>query len=139
MTKLSYNTKWWFEDQENNGEANWIKLSKNKPWYKCITKRKVLQDPYAAVYYQDHGTPEEMLQCITGYYQELNYRVVTKRSMRTGYLIYDCFAVLPYIGQWGRGWILAIPRAGSTVTAIYILVDPLIEGGNRNAIADKYK
>ena len=132
---MSYNSKWWLCEQEIRGQRNWDKPAKEMCWYRCITKNKLTEDPLSGLYYDDHGTAQETLEEIIQYYRKLGYDIRIKVSTRTGFLPKDAFGVIPYLGQWGKGWIIATSKEASTVCATYIL----ISGGDPDGIADYYQ
>ena len=134
---LSYNTNWWHYEQEANGAANWEIPSKQRCWYGIITKNKLEQDELCGLYYIEHGTAQEMQEAIMGYYLDMGYAIRLRRRCHNGYLPADCFGVLPYLGQWGKGWIVATHDSRSTVSITYIILLP--KGGNSNALADYYE
>ena len=121
---LSYNSNWWKSEQEIRGADNWEDLSKNKPWYRSITKNNLAVDDQAGIYYQEFGTSADMVQQIWEYYISLGYEVEHKIASHCGYLPQPSFSVMPYNGQWGKGWIVAehdiINR--STVAIHYLLI-----------------
>lgn len=131
---LSYNTNWWHYQQEAIGADNWDMASIKKSWYNCVTKNTIKEDDAAALYYQEFGTSQEMLQEIINYYGHIGYEVFIKTRSRNGYLAMDCFAVLPYSGQWGKGWIIASQRNKTTVDLTYILIGT--RGGSPDGIAN---
>lgn len=126
---LSYNCNCWRLEQESKGSVNWMDLSKTKKWYKVTTKNHLADDFFSGLYDNEYGTAAEMLEYITEYYESLGYQVENwKKSKRCGYLIYDCYGVAPYSGQWGSGWIVITPLTASTVCWNYII----IKGGQRH-------
>lgn len=131
---LQYNSRWWMNEQEPKGHINWIDMSKNRPWYKCLTQKTVFADPLGGVYYTDNGGAQGVFEDMFRYYVQRGYEVCIKVSTRTGYLRADTFAIVPYLGQWGRGWIIATHKEGSTVTATYILIN----GGDPDGIQAAY-
>lgn len=119
----NYNNNFWLQEQEKKGAVNWFDLSKTKKWYKVTTKSKLADDFFSGLYYNEHGTAAEMLEFITDYYEALGYRVENwKKSKRCGYLISDCFGVVPYSGQWGSGWIVITHLDATTVCWNYIII-----------------
>lgn len=133
---LSYNSRIWLKEQESSGAANWEAFSKVKPWYPCITKNKVQEDDLSRWFYIEHGTSTDVLNTIMTYYLSLGYDIDLKMSGRAGYIPRDSFAVMPYSGQWGRGWIIATSKTNSLVTVTYVL---LRKGGSGNGIANYYQ
>lgn len=133
---MSYNSKIWLKEQESSGAANWEELSKSKPWYPCITKNNVQKDDLSRWFYIEHGTSADVFNTIMSYYLSLGYDIDLKMSGRAGYISRDSFAVMPYSGQWGRGWIIATSKTNSLVTATYVL---LRKGGSGNGIANYYQ
>lgn len=133
---LSYNSKIWLQEQESSGAANWEELSKVKPWYPCVTKNKVQEDNLSRWFYIEHGTSADVLNTMMTDYISLGYDIRLKMSVRAGYIPKDAFAVMPYSGQWGRGWIIATNNSSSQVTATYVI---LCKGGSGNGIADYYQ
>lgn len=133
---MSYNSKVWLQEQESSGAANWDELSTVKPWYPCITKNKVQEDDLSRWFYIEHGTSADVLNTMMTQYISLGYDIDLKMSARAGYIAKDAFAVMPYSGQWGRGWIIATGKTNSQVTATYVL---LRKGGSGNGIANHYK
>ena len=131
---MLYNSKWWFNEQEPRGGKNWLEMSKKKPWYNCLTKKTVYSDPLGGVYYDDNGGAQGVFEDICRYYVRQGYEIYIKVATRTGYLTPDTFAIVPYLGQWGRGWLIATHKAGSSVTATYII----ISGGDPDGIAASY-
>ena len=131
---MSYNTNWWHYQQEAIGSDNWEEPSIKKSWYGCVTKKTISQDDAAVLYFQEFGTIQEMLQEIVNYYGHIGYEVFVKTRSRNGYLAMDTFAVMPYSGQWGRGWIIASQRDKTTVELTYILIGT--KGGMPDVIAD---
>ena len=138
--RLSYNSNWWEKEQENRGADNWDDLSKNKPWYRCITKTNVSVDDLAGVYYQEFGTSGDMVQEIWSYYISLGYEVEHKVASHCGYLPQPVYTVMPYNGQWGKGWIIAEHdiSSRSTVTIHYILIKRGVGSDGKQA-ADNYQ
>ena len=134
---MSYNTNWWHYEQQARGSDSWDLPSIKKSWYGCITKNTVKADDAAEVYYIEFGTEQEMLQEIINFYGRIGYEVFVKVRSRNGYLSPDCFAVIPYSGQWGRGWILAGNRDKNTVNITYVLIGT--RGGNPDGLADYYE
>ena len=134
---LSYNTNWWHYHQESAGSDNWDIPSNKKEWYACITKKTVEADEMAALYYIEFGTSLEMLEEISTYYCSIGYQMHLRQKGRNGYLPKDCFAVLPYSGQWGKGWIIATHKDSVTVTILYALIEN--KGGTPDGIADYYE
>lgn len=121
---LSYNSNWWQKEQEIRGADNWEDLSKNKPWYRSITKNNLAVDDQSGIYYQEFGTSADMIQQIWSFYLALGYEVEHRVSSHCGYLPQSCFSVMPYNGQWGKGWLVACHdiSSRSTVSLHYLLI-----------------
>lgn len=118
-----YNNSWWRDEQLPRKDENWEAPSKGKPWYGCMTKNKIAQDPLSGFYYIEHGTGKDMILYVSNYYKYHGYSVELRQTTRTGYMQPDSFAVLPYLGQWGKGWIIAEGTpAKSYVDVTYILL-----------------
>ena len=121
---LSYNSNWWQKEQEIRGADNWEDLSRNKPWYRSITKNNLAVDDQSGIYYQEFGTSADMIQQIWSFYLALGYEVEHRVSSHCGYLPQPCFSVMPYNGQWGKGWLVACHdiSSRSTVALHYLLI-----------------
>ena len=137
---MSYNSNWWKNEQEIRGADNWEDLSKNKPWCRSITKNNLAVDDQSGIYYQEFGTSGDMVQQIWGYYISLGYEVDHKIASHCGYLPQPCFSVMPYNGQWGKGWIVAEHdiSSRSTVTIHYILIKRGV-GSDGQQASDNYQ
>ena len=133
---MSYNSKIWLQEQESSGAANFEEFSKTKSWYLCCTKNKVLEDDLSRWYYIENCTSVDVMNTIMTEYISLGYDIVIKMSSRAGYIPRDAFAVMPYSGQWGKGWIVATNKTSSQVAVTYLLI---YKGGSGNGIADNYK
>ena len=118
----NYNFRWWLQEQLSKGEENWQLPTKEKKWYKCITKNTVSWDKLSGIYYNENGGSDSVRHSIIDYYEMHNYMVDIRESVRAGYLVKSCFAIMPYLGQWGRGWIMATHKYQSYVTIYYILI-----------------
>lgn len=86
-----------------------------EPWKSAITEKTV---------YASGGfiTPLDKL--------ETDVKIVESRfphkreSSRSGYLKPDVYALIPYHGRFGDGYIIALPRSTSSVRVIYFLDRP---------------
>lgn len=132
---MSYNYDWWKSEQESRGIKNWQRMSKGAEWYTCLTKHKAAQDPLSGVYYYEYGEPEELVNLMVHYYVNMGYDVYTRECSRAGFLQSDTFVIVPYLGQWGRGWIIAKHKSASSVHIWYVLP----AGGDPDGIADNHQ
>lgn len=120
---MSYNSDYWQVSQAGR-ESNFKTVAKEKKWYICTTKNTLAWDRDAGLYYEENGSSRDMLSAITAFYLALGYELFYRMRSRAGYLQKGTFGVMPYLGQWGRGWIIAShkPGSGSSVTWTYILL-----------------
>ena len=89
-----------------------MKKNNIKPWESALTEKTV---------YASGGfiSPIDKL--------ETDVRIIESRyphkreSSRSGYLRSDVYALIPYSGRFGDGYIIAIPRTGSSVKCTYYL------------------
>lgn len=83
-----------------------------KPWESAITAK-------TAVASGGFITPitklETDLKIISSRYPH------TRESVRSGYLQDGYYAMIPYRGRFGEGYIIALPRTGSSVKCVYYL------------------
>lgn len=119
---IEYNCRWWRDEQLIRKDENWNSPSKGRPWYVCMTKNKFAADPLSGTYYTDHGSSSDMILYISNYYKAHGFDIELRYTTRTGYLAADTFAVVPYMGQWGKGWIVAQGKQQSIVDVTYVLV-----------------
>lgn len=83
-----------------------------KPWESAITEKTV----YAS------GGFVSPLQFLETDAQLIEKRFPHKReSSRSGYLKQGVYALIPYTGRFGEGYILALPRTSSSVRCMYYL------------------
>ncbi len=118
---MSYNYDYWKLEQETN-DQNWQQFGKEKPWYRCVTKNTIAEDPLAGLYYEENGSSWDMVIGIVGFYISLGYVTKIRCRSRAGYLSKECYGVMPYIGQWGRGWVISTAKTISTINMTYILI-----------------
>lgn len=116
-----YNLEWWRMEQEAN--CKFHHLTKTRPWYKCTTRQQLAKDPETGLYYNDHGNSDMMKEYIISHYQSLGYNFRIRSATRAGFLSSAMYAVMPYMGQWGRGWIIATGLSASSVNYCYILIE----------------
>lgn len=119
---LSYNHDYWKLEQEIKAPQNWQQFAKEKPWYHCITQKTIAADPLAGLYYEENGSSREMVTGIVGFYMALGYEPEIRCRSRAGYLPVECYGVMPYLGQWGKGWIVSTQKTTSSVNMTYILI-----------------
>lgn len=94
------------------------------------------EDDLSRWYYIENGTSADVMNTIMTEYISLGYDIALKMASRAGYIPRDAFAVMPYSGQWGKGWIIATNKTSSQVTVTYMI---LRKGGSGNGIADYYQ
>lgn len=117
----NYNLDWWRLDQEP--KCRFMHLTKSNPWYRCTTRQKLAQDPETGLYYDEYGDSRAMKDCIIHHYECLGYTIRIRTATRTGFLPAGAYGVMPYMGQWGRGWIIATGLSASSVNYTYLLVE----------------
>lgn len=132
---MSSNNRWWTTEQEVLGSINWERNIREAPWYKCVTRKHIQADELGRLYYTDHGTAQEMLEHICKHYYRMAYSVRMKVASRPGYLPESAFGVAPYLGQWGKGWVIFTHKSPSSVCTTYLILD----GGDPHGIADYYQ
>ena len=128
---MSYNSDYWNVEQSSRPK-NWETVSKEKKWYLCTTKNTLSWDRSAGLYYEENGSSRDMISGITAHYLALGYDLIYRQRIRAGYLQKGTFGVMPYLGQWGRGWIVATNKTDSSSSVIwfYVIIKDPEEGSN---------
>lgn len=87
-------------------------ISDKKPWESAITEKTV---------YASGGFISPISKLDTDV-RIIESRFPHKReSSRSGYLRSDVYALIPYSGRFGDGYIIALPRTCSSVKCMYYL------------------
>lgn len=83
-----------------------------KPWESAITEKTV---------YASGGfiSPITKLETDVGIIESRYPH--HRESSRSGYLRQDVYALIPYSGRFGEGYIIATPRTASSVRCVYYL------------------
>lgn len=117
----NYNLDWWRLDQE--AHCKFHHLTKSQSWYRCTTRQQLAKDRETGLYYNEYGSSDLMKECIIAHYESLGYHVRIRTATRAGFLSAGVYAVMPYMGQWGRGWIIATGLTTSSVRYCYMLIE----------------
>ena len=90
-----------------------MKKNNRQPWESALTEKTV---------YASGGFIESDITNLETDIKVIESRFpYTRESSRSGYLRSGSYAMLPYAGRFGRGYIVAFPRTHSSVSIMYYL------------------
>ena len=89
-------------------------LTVKAPWFKNCTPQNIKMD-VVATYYDSM----EYYEVVRHYLIKMSNCPYFKSATHNGYLPKGAFAILPYNGRYGEGWIIATPHSHDKVNFDY--------------------
>lgn len=89
-------------------------LTVSAPWFKNCTPSNIRLDAVAAYY-----DSMEYYDVVRHYLIKMSNCPYYKSATHNGYLPKGAFAILPYYGRFGEGWIIATPHSHDKVNFDY--------------------